>query len=70
MTLQGRTDEFIPALLAAAEKGSVNAAAALGSLHYNGESGAAFSPSLAAKWWAIAANARHAGASHNLGVLY
>jgi TPR repeat protein len=70
MTLQGRTDGFIPALLAAAEKGSVNAAAALGSLHYNGESGAAFSPSLAAKWWAIAANAGHAGASHNLGVLY
>ena len=70
MTLQGRSDEFIPALVDAAEKGSVSAAATLGSLHYNGESGAACSPSLAAKWWAIAANAGHAGASHNLGVMH
>jgi TPR repeat protein len=70
MTLQGKGNDFIPALVNAAEKGSVSAAATLGSLHYNGESGAVLSPSLAAKWWAIAANAGHAGASHNLAVMY
>jgi TPR repeat protein len=70
MALQGTGDEFIPALVSAAEKGSVSAAAALGSLHFNGESGAALSPALAAKWWAIAANAGHAGACHNLAVMY
>jgi TPR repeat protein len=70
MTLQGKGKNFIPALVNAAEKGSVSAAATLGSLHYNGESGAVQSPSLAAKWWAIAANAGHAGASHNLAVMY
>jgi TPR repeat protein len=70
MTLQGKSSNFIPALVSAAEKGSVSAAATLGSLHYNGESGAAQSPSLAAKWWVIAASAGHAGASHNLAVMY
>jgi TPR repeat protein len=70
MTLQSDPAEFISALVKAAEQGSVSAAAALGSLHYNGESGAVLSPSLAVKWWAIAASAGHPGASHNLGVLY
>jgi TPR repeat protein len=70
MTLQDQSSEFIPALVSAAERGSVSAAATLGSLHYNGESGAALSPSLAAKWWVIAANAGHPGASHNLAVMY
>jgi hypothetical protein len=70
MTLQDKSSEFIPSLVVAAEKGSVSAAATLGSLHYNGQSGAAQSPSLAAKWWVIAASAGHAAASHNLAVMY
>jgi TPR repeat protein len=70
MTLQDKSSEFIPALVSAAEKGSVSAAATLGSLHYSGQSGATQSPSLAAKWWVIAASAGHAGASHNLAVMY
>ena len=70
MTLQDKSSEFIPALVSASEKGSVSAAATLGSLHYSGQSGAAQSPSLAAKWWVIAASAGHAGASHNLAVMY
>jgi TPR repeat protein len=70
MELQDIPDKFIPALVRAAEKGSTSAAAALGSLHYDGTCGAVQSAALAAKWWVIAANAGHAGASHNIAVMY
>ena len=70
MQLQDSPDTFIPALVHAAEKGSTSAAATLGSLHYDGACGAVQSAALAAKWWVIAANAGHAGASHNIAVMY
>jgi TPR repeat protein len=70
MELQGCAGEFIPALVHAAEKGSMSAAATLGSIHYNGDYGAVQSAALAAKWWVIAANSGHAGACHNIAVMY
>ena len=70
MELQDVPAKFIPALVHAAETGSTSAAAALGSLHYDGTCGAVQSAALAAKWWVIAANAGHAGASHNIAVMY